>query len=47
MSAVDFLNLTTGNAHPVLLVMRGRLKTKGDVVLTAKFPTLFDIPNFA
>lgn len=45
LGAVDFLNLVTGNAHPVLMVMRGRLKTKGDAALTAKFPKLFDIPK--
>lgn len=45
LGAVDFLNLVTGNAHPVALVMRGKLKTKGDLALTAKFPNLFDIPK--
>jgi putative sterol carrier protein len=45
LGAVDFLNLVTGNAHAVALVMRGKLKTKGDVGLTAKFPTLFDVPR--
>ncbi|MFJ6195025.1 SCP2 sterol-binding domain-containing protein [Micromonospora sp. NPDC092111] len=45
LDAVDFLNLVTGNAHPVALVMRGKLKTKGDLALTAKFPTLFDVPK--
>jgi putative sterol carrier protein len=45
LGAVDFLNVVTGNAHPVLLVMRGKLKTKGDLGLTAKFPNLFDVPK--
>ncbi|MET7426933.1 SCP2 sterol-binding domain-containing protein [Dactylosporangium sp. NPDC005555] len=45
LGAVDFLNLVTGNAHPVVLVMRGKLKTTGDLALTAKFPNLFDIPK--
>ncbi|MGQ5260853.1 SCP2 sterol-binding domain-containing protein [Micromonospora sp. ZYX-F-536] len=45
LGAVDFLNLVTGNAHPVLMVMRGRLKTRGDAALTARFPKLFDIPK--
>ncbi|MEV4118615.1 SCP2 sterol-binding domain-containing protein [Micromonospora sp. NPDC049645] len=45
LGAVDFLNLITGNAHPVALVMRGKLKTRGDRALTAKFPTLFDVPK--
>ena len=42
---VDFLQLITGNAHPVVLVMKGRLRTRGDVALTAKFPKLFDPPK--
>lgn len=45
LGAVDFLNLVTGNAHPVMLVMRGKLKTKGDLGLTARFPNLFDLPR--
>ena len=45
LGAVEFLQLITGNAHPVLLVMRGKLKTTGDLAVTAKFPTLFDIPR--
>jgi putative sterol carrier protein len=45
LSGVDFLNLVTGNAHAVALVMRGKLKTKGDLGLTAKFPNLFDVPR--
>ncbi|GAB3058632.1 SCP2 sterol-binding domain-containing protein [Micromonospora schwarzwaldensis] len=45
LGAVDFLNLVTGNAHAVGLVMRGKLKTKGDLALTAKFPSLFDVPK--
>jgi hypothetical protein len=45
LGAVDFLRLVTGNAHPVMLTMRGRLKTRGDVGLTAKFPSLFDPPK--
>lgn len=45
LGAVDFLNLVTGNAHPVALVMKGKLRTRGDLALTAKFPGLFDIPK--
>jgi putative sterol carrier protein len=45
VSAVDFLRMTTGNTHPVMLVMSGRLKTKGELGLTAKFPTLFATPQ--
>jgi hypothetical protein len=28
-----------------MLVMRGKLKTSGDLALTAKFPQLFDNPK--
>lgn len=42
---VDFLRLVTGNASPGLLVMRGRLRARGDFALTAKFPKLFDNPK--
>jgi putative sterol carrier protein len=45
IAGADFLSLVTGNAHPVALVMKGKLKTKGDLALTAKFPNLFDIPK--
>ncbi|GIF72133.1 SCP2 sterol-binding domain-containing protein [Asanoa siamensis] len=45
IGGVDFLSLVTGQAHAVMLVMRGRLKTKGDLGLAAKFPTLFDPPK--
>jgi putative sterol carrier protein len=45
LGAVDFLNLVTGNAHAVMLVMRGKLTTTGDLGLTAKFPSLFDTPK--
>jgi putative sterol carrier protein len=45
LDAVDFLLLVTGNAHPVMLVMRGKLRTKGDLRLTARFPNMFDNPK--
>ena len=45
LGAVDFLNLVTGNRHAVMLVMQGRLKTRGDLALAAKFPNLFDVPK--
>jgi alkyl sulfatase BDS1-like metallo-beta-lactamase superfamily hydrolase len=45
IGAVDFVKLVTGNAHAVMLVIKGRLRTKGDPALTAKFPGLFDVPK--
>jgi hypothetical protein len=45
LGAVSYLQLVTGNAHAVALVMRGRLRTRGDLALSAKFPSLFDPPK--
>lgn len=45
LGGADFLRLVTGNAHPVVLVMKGRLRTSGDKILTARFPSLFDPPK--
>ncbi|GAB7045927.1 hypothetical protein JCM9534A_10530 [Catenuloplanes indicus JCM 9534] len=45
LGAVDFLRLVTGNVHAVLLIMRGRMRTTGDLALTARFPSLFDPPK--
>ncbi|MER7007257.1 SCP2 sterol-binding domain-containing protein [Dactylosporangium sp. NPDC000555] len=42
---VEFLQIVTGNAHPVAMVMRGKLRTSGDRLLTMKFPTLFAVPK--
>jgi hypothetical protein len=45
ISDIDFLKLVSGNAHPVAMVIRGKLRTKGDLVLAARFPNLFDVPT--
>lgn len=45
LAAVDFVHLVTGNARAVMLVMKGKLKTRGDIGLTAKFPNLFQTPK--
>ncbi|MFC4146103.1 SCP2 sterol-binding domain-containing protein [Micromonospora mangrovi] len=45
LGAVSYLQLVTANAHAVALVVRGRLRTRGDLALTAKFPSLFDPPK--
>jgi len=45
IGGVDFLRVITGNASPVALLMRGKLKSKGDLSLTAKFPNLFEPPR--
>src|SRR5262245_48401600 len=45
IGAVDFLRMVTGNANPLLLFMRGRLRAKGDLQLVGKVPGLFDVPK--
>lgn len=45
IGAVDFVRMVTGNASPMMLFLRGRMKAKGDLGLTARFPSLFDIPK--
>jgi len=45
ISAVDFLKVVTGNANPMTLFLRGRMKAKGDLGLATRFPQLFDIPK--
>jgi putative sterol carrier protein len=42
---VDFLKLVTGNASGPALVVRGRLRIKGDLVLAARLQQLFQIPR--
>ena len=45
LGAVDFVHLVTGNAQAVLLVMKGRLRARGDLAQTAKLPHLFEVPR--
>jgi len=45
IDAVDFVRMVTGNANAVALVVRGRLRSSGDMRLTARFPSLFDPPR--
>lgn len=42
---VDWLRLVTGNANPVTLFMRGRLRAKGDLGLALRIPALFEPPR--
>jgi hypothetical protein len=44
LDVVDFVRMTTGNANAKLLFLRGRLKARGDLGLTNRFPSLFDVP---
>lgn len=45
MSPPDFMKMTTGRGNPTMMVMRGKIKVKGDVAAAAKFPSMFDIPK--
>ncbi|WP_068263874.1 SCP2 sterol-binding domain-containing protein [Janibacter limosus] len=45
MAPTEFTKIATGRGNPTMLVMRGKIKVKGDIATAAKFPTLFDIPK--
>ena len=45
LSAANFLLMVTGRASPLALFMRGKMRATGDIGLTMKLPTLFDIPR--
>jgi putative sterol carrier protein len=45
LGAVDFLKMVTGNANPKMLFLRGRMKARGDLGLTTRFPSLFEVPT--
>jgi putative sterol carrier protein len=45
LSAADFVLMVTGRASPLALFMRGKMRAVGDLGLTMRLPTLFDIPR--
>lgn len=45
LGPVDFLKMVTGNANPRLLVLRGRMKVRGDLGLSTRFPSYFGTPR--
>jgi SCP-2 sterol transfer family len=45
IGVVDFMRMVTGNASPVMLFMRGKMKARGDLGLATKFPSMFDPPK--
>jgi len=45
IGGVDFIRMVTGNANPILLYLRGRLRSKGDRSLANRIPSLFDPPR--
>lgn len=44
-NGVDFLQLVSGNANPMMMFMTGKLKAKGDLGLAANLANLFDLPK--
>jgi putative sterol carrier protein len=44
-SGVDFLQLISGAANPMMMFMTGKLKAKGDLGLAANLANLFDLPK--
>ena len=45
VGGVDFLQLITGGANPMMMFMTGKLKAKGDLGLAANLANLFDLPK--
>ncbi|WP_277452834.1 SCP2 sterol-binding domain-containing protein [Janibacter sp. DB-40] len=45
MAPAEFLKMTTGRGNPTMMVMRGKIKVKGDLALAATFPSMFDTPK--
>lgn len=45
VGAIDFMRLITGGANGPKMFLFGRLKVKGNLVLAARMPGLFDIPG--
>lgn len=45
MGPREFMRVSIGKGNPALLVMRGKVKVKGDLVLGSRFTSYFDIPK--
>lgn len=45
MAPAEFTKLLTGQGNPTMLVMRGKIKVRGDLGQAAKFPSYFDLPK--
>ncbi len=45
MAPPELIKMATGRGSSTLLVMRGKIKVRGDIGAAATFPTLFDIPK--
>jgi putative sterol carrier protein len=42
---VEFLQLVSGNANPMMMFMTGKLKAKGDLGLAANLANIFGLPK--
>jgi hypothetical protein len=45
MGPVEFIKLVTKSGNPVMMVMMGKIKIKGDMALAANVGNLFDVPK--
>lgn len=45
MGPVEFIKLVTKTGNPVMMVMMGKIKIKGDMALAANIGNLFDVPK--
>lgn len=45
MGPVEFIKLVTKSGNPVMMVMMGKIKIKGDMTLAANIGNLFDVPK--
>lgn len=45
MGPVEFIKLVTKTGNPVMMVMMGKIKIKGDMALAANVGNLFDVPK--
>lgn len=39
--AQEFVGVATGKVNPIMAMMKGKLKVKGDMALAARFPQMF------
>jgi putative sterol carrier protein len=45
LAPVDFVKVVSGNANPVMMVLTGRLKAAGDMLLAANIQNIFTVPK--
>ncbi len=45
LGPVEFTKVVTQQANPVMMVMTGKLKVRGDLALAQRFSSFFDIPK--